>query len=189
MVISRSSFLTRLPHRLWTVYSLKNRTHPLSTKASTSCFLVGTGDIFSQSFEGNHKLDVMRTSRMASWGFIVAPVGHGWYWLLDELVKIGGVRGLGLKLLLDQGVFTPPLTVVYFMYQHILRGDSFQESFAAVRRQLMPTLKVNWCYWSAAHVITFTLIPLEYRVLFVSFKNFLWAGFLSYITNHKRETK
>ena len=43
------------------------------------------------------------------------------------------------------------------------------------------TLRVNWVYWSAVHVITFSIVPLDYRVAFVAAKNFLWGGYLSYV--------
>ena len=43
-----------------------------------------------------------------------------------------------------------------------------------------PTLQVNWTYWAAVHVVTFSFIPLQYRVAFVALKNFFWGGYLSY---------
>ena len=45
---------------------------------------------------------------------------------------------------------------------------------------MWPTLQVNWTYWAAVHVVTFSFIPLQYRVAFVALKNFFWGGYLSY---------
>ena len=38
----------------------------------------------------------------------------------------------------------------------------------------------NGTFWSVAHVITFTYVPLEHRVAWIALKSFLWNGFLSW---------
>ena len=85
----------------------------------------------------------------------------------------------------DQLLYTPPLTGLFFVWQHALSGASLSDACAASREATWPTLQVNWCYWSVVHVATFTVVPVEYRVLFVSLKNFLWGGFLSLVSNRE----
>jgi hypothetical protein len=77
-------------------------------------------------------------------------------------------------------LYTPPLTFCYFLWQHCLSDGPSISAWQTAASQVWPTLKVNWVYWSAVHIATFSLIPLSYRVAFVSVKNFLWGGYLSY---------
>ena len=77
-------------------------------------------------------------------------------------------------------LYTPPLTFIYFLWQHCLSDGPSSSACQTAASQVWPTLKVNWVYWSAVHIATFSLIPLSYRVAFVSVKNFLWGGYLSY---------
>jgi hypothetical protein len=44
----------------------------------------------------------------------------------------------------------------------------------------------SWSYWSAVHVFTFSLVPLDYRVAFVAVKNFFWGGYLSWASADHR---
>ena len=101
----------------------------------------------------------------------------------EERVRQVGARGVALKVAADQLLYTPPLTAGFFVWTHALSGSSLAGACAASADKTPPTLKVNWCYWSIVHVATFTLVPQAYRVLFVAGKNFLWAGFLSMVSN------
>lgn len=145
---------------------------------------MGLSDISCQMIEKKHELDIGRFARMASWGLLVnGPAGHAWYHFLDKLVKVGGAKGIISKLILDQAVFTPPFIACFFVWQQALSGDGMREAFDTAKENLWPTLKVNWSFWSVAHLATFSVVPLEYRVLFVNVKNFVWGGFLSAVAS------
>ena len=172
------------------VYDRLNATRPLCTKAVTSATLLGAGDVLCQCLDGTRaaaeELDVCRVLRMTSWGLVVnGPTGHLWYKGLDSVVRASGARGVATKVAADQLIYTPPLTFGYFLWQNLLQGDSPLAASSAAACQVMPTLQVNWLYWSAVHVATFSLIRVEYRVAFVSVKNFLWGGFLSWIATQR----
>ncbi|KAL1511974.1 hypothetical protein AB1Y20_005252 [Prymnesium parvum] len=182
-----ASQLSPAVRRFVSAYKHANHVQPLATKALTSGSLLAAADLACQAREGPHHLDMQRTLRMGSWGLLVnGTSGHVWYKLLDQVVRIGGARGVASKLVLDQAIYTPPLTVTFFMWQNVLSGHSWQRSYEIAMEELLPTLKVNWVYWSVAHVATFSVVPLQYRVLFVSLKNFLWSIFLSVVANKKK---
>ena len=42
----------------------------------------------------------------------------------------------------------------------------------------IPLLRA-WQVWPAVHLCTFSVVPLNYRVLWVNCANFVWSGFLS----------
>ena len=85
-----------------------------------------------------------------------------------------------LKIALDQFVYTPPTTVLFFTYMAFSGGLPLHAALESAKRKLFPTLKVNWVVWPIVHSLTFSVIPLHYRVLFVSVAAFFWACFLSF---------
>ena len=169
-------------------YDHLNSTRPLLIKGATSGALLGAGDITCQLLEKHESVDRARVVRMLGWGALFnGPLGHLWYQGLDWAVRLKGARGVAAKVLLDQLVYTPPLTFGYFVWQHALSsGSGLPEACRSASERLWPTLHANWLYWSVVHVATFTLVPLNYRVAFISTKNFFWANYLSWVGNVRK---
>ena len=118
---------------------------------------------------------------MAAWGTLVnGPSGHAFYAALDRIVQFRGAMAVALKIGIDQLVYTPPLTAGFFAFNSLAAGASMEDAVGVARRETWPTLLYNWGFWGVAHVVTFTLIPLEHRVAWVALKNFVWSGFLSW---------
>ena len=118
--------------------------------------------------------------RMASWGLLVnGPIGHLWYLALESVVRLPGASGIVAKVVVDQAIWTPPLTYAFFMYEGCLQGESPEHASSVATSKLLPTLKANWVVWPVVHLATFSGVPLAYRVLWVNCANFLWSGFLS----------
>lgn len=178
--------------RLATTYDRLNSTKPMLTKGLTCGGLLMAGDALCQSMQrrqpnktqsADGSFDWHRVSRMFFWGALFnGPAGHWWYLGLDRAVMLKGTHGIVAKIVADQLLFTPPLTMLYFIWQHFLTSpaDGIGAALRFAADSLIPTLKVNWVYWSAVHVLTFALVPLQYRVAFVAVKNFFWGGYLSY---------
>lgn len=202
--------------RLARAYDRLNTSRPYLTKGITCGTLLGAGDLLCQGFTMHPAAassepscsaarqsrslppgswDGDRTARMFLWGTVCnGPFGHIWYRCLDRVVHsrgIGGARGIFVKVAADQLVFTPPLTFLYFIWQHVLSTKTLAlvpaSDFALAH--LWPTLRVNFVYWSAVHIITFSFVPLSYRVAFVAVKNFFWGAWLSFATNDGQPSK
>ena len=176
--------------RLASHYDRANATWPVVTKSITSCLMLGSSDALCQRLVpdesvagesgGAPPLDLQRMARMASWGLLVnGPVGHAWYLALDKIVRLKGGIGVAAKVAVDQAVWTPPLTFGFFCYEGCLQGEKLSDAGKDAAEKLWPTLQANWMVWPFVHVCTFSLIPLNYRVLWVNCANFLWSGFLS----------
>ena len=164
---------------MFAAYSRLNTTNPLATKSAVSGSLHGLADLLCQRFDGSS--DVRRTFGMTSWGLLAGPVGHKFYVALDSVIRFRGASAIASKIAIDQLVFTPPLTYSFFSYQSLVaKGSSASDALALAQRETWPTLLYNWSFWSVAHVITFTSIPLEHRVAWIALKSFLWNGFLSW---------
>ncbi len=142
------------------------------------------------------ELDLNRTLRMGAWGlFFGGSTGHVFYNAVEHMVprSWNGARGIAAKVFIDQALYTPPLTLAFFSFQHFFalpcETRSLLESVTSSTDKLWPTLKVNWVYWSCVHIATFSIIPVDYRVLFVATKNLLWSAFLSIMAYAPRATE
>lgn len=178
-------------------YAHLTHTRPYLTKGLTSGGLLGAGDAICQVDERHvadrdggaaaPPWDAERVARMFVWGLLCnGPSGHAWYLGLDKVVPQQGAKALVTKIAADQLIYTPPLTLLYFVWQHALQQRELGWSaVSSAWERVWPTLQVNWTYWTLVHIITFTWIPLEYRVAFVSLKNFFWGGYLSYAAARK----
>lgn len=176
---------------------------PLLTKCITSGVLFALGDMLAQRLEANgepraHEAvaekpvsepswDYKRTARMVIWGGVLfAPVGHGWYNLLERMVRSSGKAAVMQKIALDQLVYTPPLTLAFFTTTKLMEEatmDKFPYATSHAFDKLVPTLKVNWTVWPVIHLCTFTVVPLQYRILFINCMSIGWSAFLSLMSN------
>lgn len=172
---------------------------PLLTKGVTSAVLFGLGDRIAQRLEDSEstpdsdngtddalrwKNSLSRTARMMVWGgLLFAPVGHGWYNLLEKAVRGKGRAAVVKKIALDQLVFTPPVTLAFFSVMQCMEGESVDTAVQSSVAKVPPTLAVNWTVWPLIHVCTFGFVPLQYRILFINFANIGWSAFLSIMSS------
>ena len=197
--------------RLAAGYDRLNTTRPVLTKSLTSSLMLGASDIVCQKLVPSPHdatgggLDVQRAARMASWGLLVnGPIGHLWYLGLERMVRVQGALAIAAKVAIDQLVWTPPLTALFFTYEGCLQGETLDEAKGCAAEKLWPTLKANWVVRrprqssfcdanhrrshpsfarlagvaSGAPVHLFGGAP-QLRVLWVNCANFVWSGFLS----------
>ena len=109
---------------LWAGYSGALEARPLQTKALTSMVGLAVGDVIAQASTGC--FDPLRTARMAAFGVALhGPAGHFWYQLLDAKVMPGrgsDMRAIVAKMALDQALFAPFFTAVFYAVLTALEG-------------------------------------------------------------------
>lgn len=64
---------------------------------------------------------------------------------------------------------------------NLIEFHSLNKGIVAVKEKLWETQVANWKLWPAAHLITFTIIPMNYRVLWVMFVNVFWQVYLNHM--------
>jgi hypothetical protein len=197
-----------VPKSFWTFaesYARYNTERPLMTRVLTTAVLAGTADVFAQYITsgrwrrrskgaegegaGERKpwYDPKRTLVMASWGLVGSgPFNHFWYMWLDRAVVLPRLaHSVGLKIVLDHVVYFPVL-IGYFAWTDFFRGraPTVSEALvgAAFSDKLMPVMRANVISWTAVHVLTFTIIPPQYHVLWVSVASLFWSGYCSSAT-------
>lgn len=65
------------------------------------------------------------------------------------------------------------------MMEHGDPGKAVQ----SISDKLWPTLKVNWLVWPGLAAINLSVVPLDYRILFINFCSLFWSAYLSNMAN------
>ncbi|KAG6549234.1 hypothetical protein Mapa_009220 [Marchantia paleacea] len=171
---------------LWYMGCLDAR--PIFTKALTSAILTFFGDLFCQFVvENAEKLDIKRICTMTSLGFcLTGPTLHFWYLALHKFVTVGGPVGVGVRLALDQFVFSPAFIAVFISSLMTLEGNSSQIT-AKLKQDLWPAVLMNWRLWIPAQTINFMFVPQKLQVAFANVIALAWNTYMSYQSHKKVE--
>ncbi|CAL8463749.1 g3283 [Coccomyxa elongata] len=160
--------------------------------ALTTGALSLAGDLLAQSFTQRHGkklpgqsagLDAVRAARMGGFGFaFYGPYQYYWYKYLDKLFPTKSVPHFASKVFLNQAALGPVVlsAVLLWNYAFTKQLDRLPEK---VKRDFVPTLINGWKFWVPASMVNFYLVPLQYRVLYMSTCGMFWTGYLSYTSN------
>lgn len=96
------------------------------------------------------------------------------------------LKNTAIKFALDQTVGATFNTVLFIAGVALLRGQTWDVIQAKVQDEFWPLIFASQKLWPAVSVISFTLIPVERRMLFGSVVGFFWGAYLSLISG---ETK
>lgn len=191
----------------WYVRQLTAR--PLATKCATGGVLFSFGDIVAQRMamqkaptrtesqmqvsEKSHvrpppaqlqRCDFDRTLKMTIWGGVFnTGLGHLWYNFVERIAGLPGPAGIVQRIAYDQLLWTPLIDVGFFTYYALASGGGLQGVRDELSAKYWPTLKRNWQVWPMVHCITYTLIPLQFRVFWVGCVGVGWSMFLSFMAN------
>jgi len=175
-------------------YSVAIEAYPLLTKSITSSILTSFADIVSQLIErrrayNDDKIthDYKRTLRFGLFGLILqAPWNHYWYLLLDLWIPVAGpfTYTTLVKVLLDQFVQAPILTLLIYLFLGILEGKTLQKIQSLIKSSFINTMKKNWIIWIPATFINLAFIANQYRVLYINCVFFFWSIYLSMVINN-----
>lgn len=162
--------------------------HPYKTKCLTSIITFGGGDVICQLMEkysdSAKRLDYWRVFRQASFGLFLTPYLHLQYNIIIPRFFPSGSRYSLVKILCyDQTVNATVAIIFFFLWIDFLTGKSFGKSVEETRIKLLPTLIANWKLWPAAQVVTFTVMPIPYRVFWANIVGLVWNVYLSYMQN------
>lgn len=177
----QSPAIRDIPQAYMTVLS-KN---PLMIKAWTSGILFGISDAAAQLIS-EKQLGWLRVFWFACWGLLgAAPMMHVWYDLLEKSFAPQNWSSSLAMVLVDQSVFTPMYTLMYFVYDGLTKGNGFAKGIYRFGEQGKKVVLSTWCFWYPANLFNFTYIPLELRVLYVSTLAILWNAYFSFLTQRK----
>lgn len=181
----------------WSWYKHMLTQKPLITKSMTSCATNAFSDILCQKLmqnsdekevEEKKKLDEERLLHASVTGLIWSgPVTHFWYKILfGNLVtfKNPTLALLG-QIFLDAIVFSPVTVSGYFALRSILEGSGWKGVREKLSTRLFTTVLGAWKFWPAANLVNFSIVPMEFRVLYMNVLSVFWSGYLTYVNSQK----
>ncbi|KAI8136738.1 hypothetical protein BJV82DRAFT_526591 [Fennellomyces sp. T-0311] len=137
--------------------------------------------------------DPKRTLRFALYNFCVAPLVGGWYMVLDRYFPMPAVGKPGRdittlkRMITDQTLFAPTSLAMFFTTMALIESGSWQGVREKFRDAYQPALIANYTVWPAVQLVNFKLMPLQYRLPFVSSLGILWNAYLSWINHASTE--
>ena len=172
------------------LYNLAAGKSPLLVQSTTSGVVASVGDLGMQTYEGKRlgTFDYARTARMGFFRLLIFGPGYSlWIRQLDKVVKMPTFRTtVAAKVCCDQFIWAPPALAVFYVWTSVTEGKSFVEGFDRAKNNLWPTLMLNWPVWCTVQLVTFSVIPLQFRVGFVSFVQVFWSAVLSGLNEEAR---
>ncbi|KAK9832036.1 hypothetical protein WJX81_000378 [Elliptochloris bilobata] len=171
--------------RFWRFYNNALERHPVAVKSATSFVGFLLGDVLAQTIVGAD-FDVARTLRLVLFGmFMDGPVGHVWYTVLDRNVFPEDPRSnkaVVVKMLLDQLLWAPVFSCVFFTFIHLLQGHP-ENILPAIQSKLVPMMIANYAVWPIAHIINFKFVPPQQRILYINCCQIAWSAYLSNLSS------
>ena len=176
-----------IPTDLWNSYSEVLSSSPIQTKAVTSATVYTIGDLISQRTEGAYmgELDRPRVVRSLLAGLLGhGPWSHVWYSLSENMFQNvlhlpNDIFGTAAKIAIDQTTWGPFWNNTYILMLGLMKLDSPKTIWAEMKRTTVPLLVSGLKLWPLAHCVTYGLVPVENRLLWVDFVEIFWVTILA----------
>ena len=183
---SPTEIAERIPLDDWRAYNNILSMAPLQTKAITSATVYFIGDVISQRQEGNDigALDRGRTVRSLLAGLIGhGPMSHVWYHVSEDffenILHLHAWWDFIPKIVVDQTVFGPIWNNTYILLLGLMQLQRPQKIYDDMKRTTIPLIISGLKLWPFVHCITYGLIPVENRLLWVDAVEIVWVSILA----------
>ncbi|CAJ1954875.1 unnamed protein product [Cylindrotheca closterium] len=171
----------------WKSYEAVLSTNPISTKAATSATVYSIGDFIAQKTEGcddKDGLDFLRIARSGLAGGIGhGPLSHFWYNLSEDffnnVAHLTAWWSFLPKIAVDQTVWGPIWNTSYIFLLGLMRRETAGKMFDDAKSSTIPLFLDGLKLWPLAHCVTYGLIPVENRLLWVDLVEILWVSILA----------
>ena len=186
----------RIPVYNWNSYSAVLSASPIQTKAITSATVYTIGDFIAQRTEGlsMSEIDRPRILRSLLAGLIGhGPMSHVWYGVSEELFHFLHLPsdwwGTAAKVAIDQTFWGPLWNNTYILLLGLMKFNSFENIFGEMKRTTVPLIVSGLKLWPLAHCVTYGLVPLENRLLWVDLVEIIWVTILASAAAGGEETE
>ncbi|CAK1366820.1 uncharacterized protein RHO25_011555 [Cercospora beticola] len=176
----------KIPFR---AYSTMQARSPLTVQLESSLIIYFLGDLCSQlvqtSYFTTSRYEPIRGLRAMIIGGISSIPSYKWFmWLGRNFNYDKHWKGLVVKILVSQSIFTPVFNTYFFGMQTLLAGGGWQEVKERVVRTV-PTSWLNSCkFWPMITAFTFTFIRPVNRNVFSGFIAIGWQTYLSWLNRN-----
>ncbi|XVF04131.1 hypothetical protein REPUB_Repub05bG0055700 [Reevesia pubescens] len=180
------------PQHNWSAYEETLKTNPVLAKMIISGVVYSIGDWIAQCFEGKPLFEFDRTRMFRSGlvGFTLqGSMSHYYYQFCEELFPIRDWWMVPAKIAFDQTVWAAVWNIIYFSVLGFLRLESPISIFNELKATFWPMMTAGWKLWPFAHLITYGVVPVEQRLLWVDCVELIWVMILSTYSNEKLEAR
>ncbi|KDP38924.1 hypothetical protein JCGZ_00681 [Jatropha curcas] len=180
------------PQHNWSAYEEALKTNPVLAKMMISGVVYSIGDWIAQCFEGKplFEFDRARMFRSGLVGFMLhGSLSHYYYQFCEELFPFQDWWVVPVKVAFDQTAWAAVWNSIYYIVVGFLRLDSPATIFSELRATFWPMLTAGWKLWPFAHLVTYGVIPVEQRLLWVDCVELIWVTILSTYSNEKSEAR
>lgn len=180
------------PLHNWNAYEEILKTNPLFVKMVISGVVYSLGDLVAQCYEGKplYDFDRARMLRSGITGFALhGSMSHFYYDFCEAVFPVKGWWTIPLKAGFDQTIWTGIWNCIYFIALGLMRFESPATIFKELKATFWPLLRAGWKLWPFAHIVTYGVIPVEQRLLWVDCVELIWVTILSTYSNEKSEAR
>ncbi len=175
-----------LPTSVWHSYMQVLTDFPVATKAVTSATVYTIGDVIAQQTEGTSvaELDRMRVLRsLLAGGIGHGPLSHCWYNVSENffqnILHLTAWWSFIPKIAVDQLFWGPIWNNTYLLLLGLMKFDSLEQIWSDVKRTTVPLVVSGLKLWPLAHCVTYGLVPVENRLLWVDLVEIVWVTILA----------
>ncbi|XAR68373.1 hypothetical protein NMG60_11003473 [Bertholletia excelsa] len=180
------------PQHNWSAYEEALKTNPVLAKMAISGIVYSIGDWIAQCYEGKplFEFDRARMFRSGLVGFTLhGSLSHYYYQFCEELFPSQDWWVVPAKVIFDQTAWAAVWNSIYYTVLGFLRFESPVSIFSELKATFWPMLTAGWKLWPFAHLITYGVIPVEQRLLWVDCVELIWVTILSTYSNEKAEAR
>ena len=181
----------RIPVDNWYSYETVLHAAPVSTKAVTSATVYSIGDIIAQRTEGKSlsEFDRMRNLRSLIAGLIGhGPMSHVWYNVSEDIfTNVFSITdqwwAFFPKVAADQLTWGPFWNNTYILLLGLMQFRKPAAIWQEMKSTTIPLIISGLKLWPIAHCITYGVIPVENRLLWVDLVEIIWVTILASAAN------
>ncbi|KAJ8764672.1 hypothetical protein K2173_007760 [Erythroxylum novogranatense] len=179
------------PQHNWSAYEEALKTNPVFAKMTISGVAYSLGDWIAQCYEGKPLLEFDR-ARMFRSGFVGFTLHGSPFHITTTSFKFLPFQDwwvVPAKVAFDQTAWAAAWNSIYFTILGFLRFESPVSIFTEFKATFWLMLTAGWKLWPFAHLITYGVIPVEERLLWVDCVELIWVTILSTYSNEKSEAR
>ncbi|OIT01817.1 PREDICTED: uncharacterized protein LOC109226682 [Nicotiana attenuata] len=180
------------PQHNWIAYEEALKRNPVLAKMVISGVVYSVGDWIAQCYEGKPLFDFDRARMLRSGlvGFTLhGSLSHYYYQFCEALFPFQDWWVVPVKVAFDQTVWSAIWNSIYYTVLGVLRFESPLAIFSELKATFWPMLTAGWKLWPFAHLITYGVVPVEQRLLWVDCVELIWVTILSTYSNEKSEAR
>jgi protein Mpv17 len=197
--LSKSTAAKSIPGPVWlwseplNSYTRMHSRRPHTVQLVSTLIIYLIGDLTAQSLaptpqeddeDGNGKkvvpYDPYRTMRALLIGGLAAVPGYHWFlFLARNFNYTSKTFSIGLKVMINQILFTPIFNTYFFGMQSLLTGADWNDIVERVKHTVPRSWLNSWKLWPAVTAFSFAFIRIELRGLFAGVIAIGWQTYLS----------